>query len=346
MLFLEARSAAPVLGVMTGLVGAFLSTPPKLVPVEEMAPLLKIRKKDENILPGMWVRMKRGKHAGDLAQVVDIEQITNGVAGIKFIPRIDLTPRDRRAPREKGAKTLGGNVRPPARLFAYEDVKKCYHKGSIRQTASTSFLFDNDEFIDGFCFKDVKLNLISAEAVKPTLEEVSRFTGEEGETSNIDLSAIADANKDIGASGLFPGDKVEVYEGEQSGLYGPIVTVTADVIAIKAMNGDVRGQIIELPSRSVRKRFELGEHVKVLNGPNREASGMVVDVKGDVVTLMSDQGEQEVSLIVPGGWTSKSGLPALNCSDQSLLERCQKSCRYRWKFSSQGIVRSARYGHA
>jgi transcription elongation factor SPT5 len=305
MLFVEARGAAPVLAVLTGLVGVFLSTPPKLVPIEEMAPLLKIKKKDENIQPGMWVRMKRGKYAGDLAQVIDVDQITNGVAGLKFIPRIDLTPREKRS-RDKGSngKALGGNVRPPSRLFAYEDVRKIYGRGAIRQTATSTYVWDGDEYVDGFCLKDLKLNLISAEGVKPTLEEVSRFTGDEGETSRIDLSAIADANRDIGASGLFPGDKVEVYEGEQSGLYGPVVTVTIDVIAIKAMNGDVRGQIIEVPSRSVRKRFELGEHVKVLNGPNRDASGMVVDVKGDVVTLMSDQGEQEVSqLIALLGWS-------------------------------------------
>lgn len=334
MLFVEARSAAPVLGVLSGLVGAYLSTPPKLVPIEEMAPLLKIKKKDENIQPGMWVRMKRGKHAGDLAQVIDVDQITNGVAGIKFIPRIDLTPREKRALREKGSngKALGGNARPPARLFAYDDVKKVYHRGLIRQTATSSYLFDGDEFIDGFCFKDVKLNLISAEGVKPTLEEVSRFTGEEGETSKMDLSAIADANRDIGASGLFPGDKVEVHEGEQSGLYGPVVTVTIDVIAIQAMNGDVRGQIIEVPSRSVRKRFEVGEHVKVLNGPNRDASGMVVDVKNDVVTLMSDQGEQEVSCQFLDSGNQADYL------DQSILERCQKSCRYCWWGTSKGNI--------
>lgn len=296
MLFVEARTAAPVLAVLQGLVGVFLSIPPKLVPIEEMAPLLKIKRKDQNIQPGMWIRMKRGKHNGDLAQVIDVDQITSGVAGIKFIPRIDLTPREKRS-RDRGAngKPLGGNARPPARLFGPDDVKRVYGKGAVRQTTANTYLFDGDEFVDGFCVKDVKLNLISAEAVKPTLEEVSRFTGDEGETSKIDLSAIADANKDIGASGLFPGDKVEVYEGEQSGLYGSVETVTIDVIAIKATNGDVRGQIIEVPSRSVRKRFELGEHVKVLNGPNRDASGMVVDVKGDVITLMSDQGEQEVS---------------------------------------------------
>jgi transcription elongation factor SPT5 len=72
------------------------------------------------------------------------------------------------------------------------------------------------------------------------------------------------------------------------------VTATPEVIAVKAEGGEIHGQVVEVPTRSVRKRFEIGEHVKVLSGKNKDASGMVVEVKGDVVTLMSDQGEQEV----------------------------------------------------
>jgi transcription elongation factor SPT5 len=86
-----------------------------------------------------------------------------------------------------------------------------------------------------------------------------------------------------------------VYEGEQTGLYGTIETVTPEVIAIRAEGGDIHGQIVDVPARSVRKRFDIGEHVKILAGKNADVSGMVVEVKGDVVTLMSDQGEQEVS---------------------------------------------------
>jgi transcription elongation factor SPT5 len=80
-----------------------------------------------------------------------------------------------------------------------------------------------------------------------------------------------------------------------------VVTVTPDVIAVKAEANDegdqaIHGQIVEVPAKSVKKRFEIGEHVKVLSGRNVNASGMVVEVVKDVVTIMSDQGEQEVSL--------------------------------------------------
>ena len=297
LIFVEARQAASVTQAVMGIIGVFISRGVSLVPIEEMAPLLKIKQKVVNLVPGMWVRMRRGKYAGDLAQVMDVDQITSGVVGIKFIPRIDLTPREKKRDRMANGKGgLGSGARPPQRIFQYDDVRKVYGKQSVRQGTQGSHFFDNDEYIDGFCIKDVKTNNISPDDVKPTLEEISKFTGDDQSTAKFDLSAIADANKNLTASVLFPGDKVEVFEGEQTGLYGTVETVSVDVISIKAEGGEVHGRTIEVSSKSVRKRFEVGEHVKVLGGKNADASGMVVEVKGDVVTLMSDQGEQEVSI--------------------------------------------------
>ena len=293
LVFVEARQAAAVLDAVMGIVGVFISHAPQLVPLEEMTALLKIRKKEVNFQEGMWVRMKRGKYAGDLALVHDTEQITNGVVTIKFVPRIDLTPVDKQ--RQVRAVTgRSGGPRPPQRLFVYDDVRKV-HRGAVKHSGRNSYTYDNDEFVEGYGFRDVKFNMISTEDVNPTLEEVSKFQGEENSGAiKFDLSAIADANRNLTVSVLFPGDRVEVYEGEQSGLRGTVETVTADVITIKAEGGDIQGQIVEVPSKSVRKSFEVGEHVKVLGGKNRNATGMVVEIKGDVVTIMSDQGEQEV----------------------------------------------------
>ena len=56
---------------VNGLVGVF-SSRINLVPIEEMASLLRIRKKVATISPGSWVGLKRGKYAGDLAQVLGL----------------------------------------------------------------------------------------------------------------------------------------------------------------------------------------------------------------------------------------------------------------------------------
>ncbi|KAK4688473.1 transcription elongation factor SPT5, partial [Tremellales sp. Uapishka_1] len=293
LIFLEARQSASVRKACEGIVGIYLSREITLVPIEEMAPLLRIKKKEVSLVPGMWVRHRRGKYTGDLAQVVDVDQLTSGVVAIKYLPRIDLTPKDRN--REKG---LNGKAttKPPARLFQPAEIKKAYGRGSVRTGNQGNFFFDNEEFIDGFCIKDVKLNLVTSENVNPTLEEISGFSGEGAEPGKFDLSAIADANKNLTAAVLSPGDQVEVFEGEQTGMFGLVETVGSDVISLKVVGGEIHGQTVEVPARSVRKRFDVGEHVKVLSGKHTDLSGMVVEVKGDVVTVMADQGEQEIKV--------------------------------------------------
>jgi transcription elongation factor SPT5 len=247
-----------------------------------------------------------------------------------------LTPKEKRRDRLTG-KSLGASVRPPARPFQVDEVRKIYGRSGARPGgAAHSFIFDGDEYIDGFCYKDFKTNFLQTEDIKPTLEEISKFTGDDANPSKIDLSAIMDANKTTTASGLVPGDRVEVHEGEQTGLYGSVETVTPEIVAIKAEGGDVHGQTIEVPARSVRKRFEVGEHVTVINGKNADISGMVVEVQGDVVTLMSDQGEREVSR------SRGYGL----MSDQGLFERHQEGGRCRYHYSKDWSVRSTRLGHA
>lgn len=43
-----------------------------LVPIKEMTDVLTIRGKESEIKPGSWARVKRGKYAGDLCQVIFI----------------------------------------------------------------------------------------------------------------------------------------------------------------------------------------------------------------------------------------------------------------------------------
>jgi transcription elongation factor SPT5 len=51
-----------------------------------MPDLLRVTK-SEQLQPGGYVRMKRGKYAGDLAQIDDVE--TNGLEVSLIVPRLD-----------------------------------------------------------------------------------------------------------------------------------------------------------------------------------------------------------------------------------------------------------------
>lgn len=300
MIYVEARSAQQVNQACKGLVGIYPSRGILLVPIEEMASLLQIKKQDLTVTPGSWVRIKRGKYQGDLAQVMDITENGEDV-GLKFIPRIDLNPRDDASVdgrKRKKAATGTSNLRPPQRFFNYEEVVKVYGRKQVSKRNQV-YVFQNDTYKDGFIEKDFKLTALQLENVNPTLDEITRFTrgqdGAEAETS-IDLSIIAEASRKAAIAVLQPGDHVEVFEGEQSGVHGVVDSINQDVVTITAVGVDIDGQKVDVPARSVRKRFKPGDHVKVMTGQNADETGLVVSVSDNVVTFVSDMTMQEVSV--------------------------------------------------
>ena len=303
MIYVEARSSAQVQHACNGLVGVFPSRGIQLVPIEEMASLLQIKKQDLTIAPGSWVRIKRGKYAGDLAQVMDITENGEDV-GLKFIPRIDLNPKDDGSldatKKRKKPTTNAGTMRPPQRLFNYEEIIKVWGRKYVSRRNQV-YVFQNDTYKDGFIEKDFKLSALILEDVNPTLDEIQQFSKRQdggGELdSQVDLSIIAEASRKAAIAVLQPGDHVEVFEGEQAGVHGVVDEIHQDVVIITAVGVDLDGQKVELQARSVRKRFKPGDHVKVMTGQNADETGLVVSVADNVVTFLSDMSMQEVRWI-------------------------------------------------
>jgi transcription elongation factor SPT5 len=295
MLYIEARSMAHVEQAIRGLVGIYISSGITLVPIEDMSALLKIKKNVVEIIPGSWVRIKRGKYQGDLAQVLDITENGEEV-GLKFIPRIDYNPKDdaQEKKRKKGlssaASALAG--RPPLKFFSADEVSRAYGGRSVVKRGS-SHVFQGDTFKNGFIEKDFKITGISTENVDPTLEEVTRFSGENADDDQ-DYTAIAEARAKAALTVLQPGDHVEVYEGEQAGLLGTVDSITGEIVRIRASHGGLQGQTIDVQGRSVRKNFKPGDHVKVMAGKSQNETGLVVSVAENIVTFLSDLSQQEV----------------------------------------------------
>jgi KOW motif len=69
-------------------------------------------------------------------------------------------------------------------------------------------------------------------------------------------------------------------------------------VTITAHGLEIDGQKMEIPARSVRKRFKPGDHVKVMAGQNTDETGLVVSVADNVVTFVSDMSMQEVFISV------------------------------------------------
>ncbi|KAB5588249.1 Transcription elongation factor SPT5 [Ceratobasidium theobromae] len=304
LIYVEAHDAKQVSNALNGLVGAYVSSGIKLVPIDEMSSLLKIKRVETTVQPGAWVRIKRGKYAGDLAQVLDITENGEEV-GLKFIPRIDLTPRDDAMggvdPKTGKRKKPGMSIptgRPPQRFFNVEEVTKAYGPRSVGRRQANAYVFMNDTYKDGFIEKDIRLSGIQTDNVNPTLDEIAQFAGTHGEDGapDVDLSAIAEASRKAATAVLQPGDHVEVFEGEQTGVHGVVESISGETVLLRATHIDIEGQKIEVPARSVRKRFKAGDHVKVMAGKNTDETGLVVSVTNNVVTFLSDLSLQEVTV--------------------------------------------------
>ncbi|KAK7036689.1 transcription elongation factor spt5 [Paramarasmius palmivorus] len=299
MIYVEARSSQQVMHACNGLVGVYPSRGIHLVPIEEMASLLQIKKQEATVQLHSWVRIRRGKYQGDLAQVVDTSNPEE--IGIRFVPRIDLNPRDDSADgkkRKKGAVGASGSMRPPSRLFNAEEVNKVYGRQAVvRRGPAGTYVFQGDTFRDGFLEKDFKPSALIMEDVNPTLDEITQFSRKADGTSDsmVDLSIIAEASRKQAISVLQPGDHVEVFEGEQAGVHGVVEQINQDVVTITPVGLDIE-QKVDLPARSVRKRFKPGDHVKVMAGKNADETGLVVSVADNVVTFLSDMSMQEVSV--------------------------------------------------
>ena len=309
-IYVEARKQTDVLAALDGLMNVYPRTKMVLVSIKEMPDLLRVTKSEE-LQQGGYVRIKRGKYAGDLAQIDDVE--SNGLeATLKIVPRLDYGlnddangPFDGTADgKRKRVGAFGtGNAatRPPQRLFSENEAKKKHSK--FLQSLSTfdrkHWTYMNESYVNGYLIKEFKIQHLETQNVNPTLEEVTRFAaGAEDGTENLDLSALANSLKNNAASDSYlPGDMVEVYEGEQQGVTGKATAVRGDIVSLTVIDGELKGQNIEVPTKGLRKCFKEGDHVKVIGGSRyRDEVGMVVRIKKDSVTVLSDLSMQEITV--------------------------------------------------
>ena len=218
---------------------------------------------------------------------------------IRLIPRIDLNPRDDGTidpitKKRKKSSTCVGTMRPPQRLFNYEDVLKVYGRKNVVKR-SQAHVFQNDTYKDGFVEKDFKMSVLITDDVNPVLDEITQFTRQQdgGDDHVVNLS-VAEASRKAAIAVLQPGDQIKVFEGKLAGLHGVVEEVAQEVVTITAHGLEIDGQKMEIPARSVRERFKPGDHVKVMAGQNTDETGLVVSVADNVVTFVSDMSMQEV----------------------------------------------------
>ncbi|KAK3361950.1 hypothetical protein B0T24DRAFT_670889 [Lasiosphaeria ovina] len=298
-IYIEAQRQNDIMIALDGVLNVYPRTKMILVEIKEMPDLLRVIK-TPNLEPGAWVRLKKpAKHAGDLAQVLDVTE--NGLeARVKFIPRLDYGVRDESINQAAKRKRPGmPGPRPPQRLFSEAEARKRHPRFVQGNPSTNTWTYMNEDFENGFQVKDIKIQQLEVKNVNPTLEEVTKFaSGAEDGTENLDLKALASTLKDSNFNVAYvPGDVIEVYEGEQRGVIGKATNVQGDIVTLQVTEGDLVGQTIEVPNKGLRKRFRPGDHVKVIGGSRyRDEVGMVVNIVDDRVTLLTDQTNNEITV--------------------------------------------------
>ena len=308
-IYVEARRLDDVTAALDGITNVFMGTKPQLIPIEEMPALLRV-KKSKSLEPGMYVRPKRGLYANDLAMVEEVEP--NGTeVSLRLIPRLDYgQTEDANAAAVMEPDGQGGmkrkrvvqpfKQRPPARLFSETEAKRKHGRYLSKKTglSGNSWSYQGKDYIDGFLVDDFKVAHLLVEDVNPTLEEVTKFAAATDDgTENLDLAALAQTLKAGVGADYLPGDKVEIYRGEQKGVTGRATQVYNDVIKIEVDSGVLAGKTIEAPIKDLRKLFKEGDHVKVIGGSKfQDEVGMVVRIRDERITILTDSNQQEITV--------------------------------------------------
>lgn len=298
-IYIEAKKPEAIERALTGMVNVYAKQR-IIVPVSEYPDLLKqVKSSDVEIVPGIYIRITRGKYKGDLAIVDNLSE--NGLeVRCKLVPRLDYGKNDDFTPDGRRIKL---KVRPVPRLFNEQEARM--YDGDFLQPGRgpRNYVYRGDEYFEGFLFKDFKLQFIQTKDVHPTLEELDRFQTGNTEEDGLDLAAVAASlksskNQDGGQVSAFqPGDKVEIRRGEQAKTIGKVLSVSLnEVTMIVTDSGDAKfvNQELTVPANDLRKVFTPGDHVKVIEGKHSDQTGLVIKIDGDSVVLLSDQTKEDV----------------------------------------------------
>ncbi|KAJ3695944.1 hypothetical protein LUZ60_001321 [Juncus effusus] len=282
-IYVEAEKEAHVKEACNGLRNIFSSAKIMLVPIKEMTDVLSVESKSVDLTRDTWVRMKIGVYKGDLAKVVDVDNVRQRVT-VKLIPRVDLQMlanklEGREVPKKKA-------FLPPPRFFNVEEAREMRIRVERRFDKDSREYYemvDGLMFKDGFLYKTVSMKSIYSNNIHPSFDELEKFR-KPGDDGNGDVSTLFTSRK---KGHFMKGDAVVVVRGDLKNLEGWVEKVEEDIVHIKPKD-ETLGKTLAFKEKELCKHFKLGDHVKVVSGKQEGSTGMVVKVDGHVLTILSD----------------------------------------------------------
>ncbi|RVW85000.1 putative transcription elongation factor SPT5-like 1 [Vitis vinifera] len=257
-----------------------------LVPIREMTDVLSVESKAVDLSRNTWVRMKIGTYKGDLAKVVDVDNVRQRVT-VQLIPRIDLQAL---ANKLEGREVVTKKAfKPPPRFMNVEEAREMHIRVERRRDPMTGDYFENIGgmmFKDGFLYKTVSMKSISVQNIQPTFDELEKFRTP-GETGDGDMASLSTLFANRKKGHFMKGDAVIIVKGDLKNLKGWVEKVEEENVHIRP---EMKGlpKTLAVNEKELCKYFEPGNHVKVVSGTQEGATGMVVKVEGHVLIILSD----------------------------------------------------------
>ncbi|KAM0926843.1 hypothetical protein ACQ4PT_003027 [Festuca glaucescens] len=296
-IYVEAEKESHVKEACKGLRNIFASAKITQVPTKEMTDVLSVTTKSVDLSRDTWVRIKLGIYKGDLAKVVDVDDV-NQKATVKVIPRIDL-----QALTDKLTKKLNGlkvekkkkSFVPPPRLFSVGEAREMNIPVERRRHRDSGEYFevvDGLTFEDGFLRKTVSIKSISTHNVQPSLDELEKFR-RVGDDINEDVASLSTLFSNRKKGHFMKGDAVVVVKGDLKNLEGCVEKVEDATVHIRPKQSGLP-KTLAFNATDLCKHFNPGDHVKVVSGAQQGATGMVVKVEGHVLIILSDTTKEHI----------------------------------------------------
>ncbi|XP_059630266.1 putative transcription elongation factor SPT5 homolog 1 [Cornus florida] len=296
-IYIEADKEAHVKEACRGMTNIY-SNNVLLVPIKEMSDVLSVESKAVDISRDTWVRMKIGTYKGDLAKVVDVDNVRHKVT-VKLIPRINLQAlanklEGREVPKKK-------TFVPLPRCMNVDEAREMHIRVGRKQDRMTGDWFEyicGMMFKDGFLYKTVSMKSISTQNIQPNFDELEKFRqpGGSGDGDTASLSTLFANRKKIH---FMKGDRVIVVKGDVKNLKGLVEKVEEDIVHIRPMaeeevEGLTKTETLTVREKDLCKYFKPGNHVKVVSGATEGETGMVIKVDGHRVTIVSDTTKEDI----------------------------------------------------
>jgi transcription elongation factor SPT5 len=259
----------------------------KLVPNNEMVEVFAMEKAQKlHIKPGSFVRIRSGDYKGDLAQIVSLEE-HRGRAMIRVVPRLE-EGGVKKQQRKSGNK----RIRPPCKLFNPQDFRDAEKKRDGAEQGQFFYCWNGMQFHSGFLHKFMSLRSLQASEINPTLAEIQVFQATNKE--NVQESIPFAQGRKIQ---FVQGDKVKVVKGDVRGLTGTVHTNSDGMISIVPHVDDMKGQRYEFPSSDLCKFFEVGDHIKVIDGRYAGITGMIAHTAENSADILCDVSKEVITCL-------------------------------------------------